>query len=188
MAAQMQKVISSYEQCIQHESIHAKVPVQLIIVTTPLELLHVILAALRQWWSWIKPQTWWNFWSFVTILQNTPWHMWSPDQTAKTVAKYLWQGYVLIFRALAKLLSDQGANVESNIIRELCEFMGIWKARTSPYHAQSNGQIEWVHQMLMHMIGKLSRTRKQTGQSICLSWCMLTIPQDQPSSDTACII
>ena len=51
----------------------------------------------------------------------------TPDQTAKTVAKFLWQGYISIFRALAKLLSDQGANFESNIISELCELMGIWK-------------------------------------------------------------
>ena len=28
------------------------------------------------------------------------------DQTAKTVARFLWQGYILIFGATAKLLSD----------------------------------------------------------------------------------
>ena len=33
--------------------------------------------------------------------------------------------------------------------------MGIWKVRTWPYHAQTNGQVEQAHQMLMHMIGKL---------------------------------
>ena len=27
----------------------------------------------------------------------------TPNQTAKTVAKFLWQGYILIFGALAKL-------------------------------------------------------------------------------------
>ena len=61
------------------------------------------------------------------------------DHTAKTVARFLWQGYILTFRAPAKLLSDQGANFESNIISKLCEFMGIWKVRTSPYHPQTNG-------------------------------------------------
>ena len=30
----------------------------------------------------------------------------TPDQTSKTVAKFLWQGYISIFRAPAKLLSD----------------------------------------------------------------------------------
>ena len=73
----------------------------------------------------------------------------TPDQTAKTVAKFLWQGYISIFRAPAKLLSDQGANSESNIIRELCELMGIQKVRILPYHDQTNGQVEGAHQMLM---------------------------------------
>ena len=30
----------------------------------------------------------------------------TPDQTAKAVARFLWQGYISIFIALAKLLSD----------------------------------------------------------------------------------
>ena len=50
------------------------------------------------------------------------------DQTTKTFAKFQWQRYILIFRALAKLLSDQGASFDSNIMSELCELMGIQKA------------------------------------------------------------
>ena len=36
----------------------------------------------------------------------------TPDQMAKTVAKFLWQGYISIFGALAKLLSDQGDHLQ----------------------------------------------------------------------------
>ena len=82
------------------------------------------------------------------------------DQTVKTVAKFLWQGYISIFRALVRLLSDWGANFENHIIRDLCELMGIRKVRTLPYHAQTNGQVEQAHQMLMHLIGKLERDKK----------------------------
>ena len=32
----------------------------------------------------------------------------TPDETAKTVTKYLYQGYILIFRAPALLLSNPG--------------------------------------------------------------------------------
>ena len=80
----------------------------------------------------------------------------TPDQTMKAVAKFLWQGYISIIKELAKLLSDWGANFESNIVKDLCDLMGIQKVRTSPYHAQTNRQVEWAHQMLMQMIGKLS--------------------------------
>ena len=86
--------------------------------------------------------------------------MWPPHQTVKTVAKFLWQGYISIFGAPAKLLSDQDTNFESNIIKELCELIGIWKVRTSSYQAQINRQAEWANQMHMHMIRKLSRDRK----------------------------
>ena len=49
---------------------------------------------------------------------------------------------------------------KSNVIKELCELMDIWKVRSSPYHAQTNGQVEQAHQMLMYMIGKLSKDQK----------------------------
>ena len=38
--------------------------------------------------------------------------------------------------------------------------MGICKGRTSLCHAQINGQVEGSHQMLMHVIGKLSKDQK----------------------------
>ena len=39
MAVQMQRTVNSCKQCVQHQGICAKAPVQLIIDTTPLELL-----------------------------------------------------------------------------------------------------------------------------------------------------
>ena len=59
----------------------------------------------------------------------------TPDQTTKTVAKFLYQGYISFFGALAKSLGDQGLNFMSSIIQELCELMGIKKIRTSPSYA-----------------------------------------------------
>ena len=97
------------------------------------------------------------FWSFVTTSQDTSWCMWLWIRLQKTVARFLWQGYISILRALAKLLSDQGANFESNIISELCELMDVQKARTSSYQSQTNGQVEQAHQMLMQMIGELGK-------------------------------
>ena len=53
-----------------------------------------------------------------------------------------------------------GHQFESNIIKELCELMDIQKVRTSPYHVQTNRQVEWAHQILMHMIEELSKDQK----------------------------
>ena len=133
MAAQMQKVISNCEQCIQHGGICSKAPVWPIIVTAPLELLHIDFTSIETTMELDQPQNMVNLLVFCDHFTKHVMAYVTPDQTAKTVAKFLWQGYILIFRAPAKLLSDWGANFESNIIRELCKLMGIWKFRTSPY-------------------------------------------------------
>ena len=43
----------------------------------------------------------------------------TPDQTAKTIAKFLYGGYISIFGAPARLLSDRGTSFTSSIIEEL---------------------------------------------------------------------
>ena len=84
----------------------------------------------------------------------------TPNQTAKTIVKFLYQGYILIFGAQAKLLSDQAVNFTSNFIHELYKLMGIKKIKTSPSHAQTNGWVECEHQTIMWMIGKLGEDQK----------------------------
>ena len=73
----------------------------------------------------------------------------TPDQTVKTVTKFLYQGYISVFGALARLLSDRGANFMSSVIEEMCKILGIKKLWTMPYHLQTNGLVERSHQMIM---------------------------------------
>ena len=160
MAPQMQKAICNCEQCIQHEGTHAKAPMQPIIVTAPLELLHVDFTSIKTMMQLDQPPNVVNLLVFCDHFMKYIMAYMTPNQTVKTFAKFLWQGYNSIFGAPDKLLSDWGANFESNIIRELCKPMGIQKVRTSPYHAQTNGMVEQAHQMLMPMIGKLSKDQK----------------------------
>ena len=49
----------------------------------------------------------------------------TPDQTAKIVAKFLYGGYISIFGAPARLLSDRGAGFTTSVIEELCKILGI---------------------------------------------------------------
>ena len=135
-------------------------PMQSIITSAPLKLLYMDFTSIDMT---MELGQWPNMVSVLVFCDHFMKHVMAymnPNQTVMTVAKFLWQGYILIFGALAKLLNDQGAIFESNIIKELCEVIGIWKVRTSPYHTQTNGQVEQVHQMLMHMIEKLNRDQK----------------------------
>ena len=60
----------------------------------------------------------------------------------------------------AYLVSDQGKAFTGHIITHLCELYGVQKLRTSPYHAQTNGQVERMNQTIICMIGKLEEDRK----------------------------
>ena len=82
------------------------------------------------------------------------------DQTARTAAETLRNGYFGLFRAPAYLVSDQGKAFTCHLTSNLCELYGVQKLRTSPYHAQTNGQVERMNQTIIRMIGKLEQDKK----------------------------
>ena len=82
------------------------------------------------------------------------------DQAACTAAETLRNGYFGLFGAPAYLVSDQGKAFTGHLITNLCELYGVQKLRTSPYHAQTNGQVEWMNQTIICMIGKLEQDKK----------------------------
>ena len=49
----------------------------------------------------------------------------------KTVGKVLYERFTVVFSALAKLLSNQGANFTSALVKELCAAFGIQKCQTT---------------------------------------------------------
>ena len=82
------------------------------------------------------------------------------DQTACTATETLRNGYFRLFSAPAYLISDQGKAFTGHIITHLCDLYGVQKLRTSPYHAQTNGQVECMNQMIIRMISKLEGDKK----------------------------
>ena len=82
------------------------------------------------------------------------------DQKAATAAHTLRHGYFALFGAPAYLISDQGKAFISQVVEDLCKLYGVQKLRTLPYHAQTNGQVEQMNQMIIRMIGKLGEDEK----------------------------
>ena len=82
------------------------------------------------------------------------------DQMACTTAEMLRNGYFGLFGAPAYLVSNQGKAFTGHLISNLCELYGVQKLRTSPYHAQTNGQVERMNQTIIRMIGKLEQDKK----------------------------
>ena len=81
-------------------------------------------------------------------------------ETAKSTARVLFDHYIVHYGLLARIHSDQGANFESNLIKELCKIAGVEKSRTTPYHPMGNGQVERFNQTLLQMLGTLEDHQK----------------------------
>ena len=82
------------------------------------------------------------------------------DQKARTAAEALRSRYFGLFGAPAYLLSDKGKSFTATVVEDLCMLYGVKKLRTSSYHAQTNGQVEHMNQMLIRLIGKLDEDKK----------------------------
>lgn len=83
------------------------------------------------------------------------------DQSAKQVARQLWDKYFCVYGFPQRIHSDQGANFESQLIQELLQIAGVKKSRTTPYHPMGNGQTERFNRTLGNMIRALPPRDKQ---------------------------
>lgn len=77
------------------------------------------------------------------------------NQSAKQVARRLWDDFFCIYGFPKRIHSDQGANFESQLIKELLEMAGIQKSHTTPYHPMGNGVVERYNRTLGNMIRAL---------------------------------
>ena len=120
--------------CIQHKGAQVRTPLQTILGTSHLELLYVDFTGIETMMKLDQPPNIVNVLVFCDHFMRHIMAYVTLDEMAKFVTKFLWQGYISIFGAPAKLLSDWKASFESNIISGLCKLMFIQKARTSLYH------------------------------------------------------
>ena len=51
-----------------------------------------------------------------------------------------------------EIFTDQGRNFESDLFTAICKLLRIHKARTTPYHPSSNGQVERFNRTLMDAV------------------------------------
>ena len=82
------------------------------------------------------------------------------NQTAKTTAETFYNSFMTKYGFPTRIHSDQGANFDGNIIKELCNITGMTKSRTTPYHPMGNGMCERFNRTLMDMLGTLNPSQK----------------------------
>ena len=74
------------------------------------------------------------------------------NQKAKTKAKIFVKKIVFRFVALRKLLTDQGKNFMSELLKEICKLFSIMKIKTFPYRPQTDGLVERFNETLQNML------------------------------------
>ncbi len=76
------------------------------------------------------------------------------NHRAKTVAKTLVDEFICRYGTPMVIHSDQGRDFESKLFKEMCILLSIKKTRTTPYHPQSDGQVERFNRTLLNMLSK----------------------------------
>ena len=169
MTRDLRNRIQKCSRCRKYEAATPVVPMKSLTCSGPGELLHVDFTSIEETVPLKEEPVICN----VLVLQD---HFSKyvvayvvKDQTARTTTETLRIGYFRLFGAPAYFVSDQGKVFMGHVITYLCELYRVQKLRTSPYHAQTNGQVECMNQTIIHMIGKLEE--KPAGPNICLSCC-----------------
>ena len=106
IAKQMRQVIKACRHCLQYEGGTPKSPLYPIVATTPLDLLHVDFTGIETMMELDKSTQVANVLVFQDHLTKHVLAYVTTNQTATTIAKFLYGDYIFIFGAPARLLSD----------------------------------------------------------------------------------
>lgn len=156
MAVDVERRLKTCDHCIQRKALPERAaPLVNIWTSRPLELLCMDYLMLEADKSNTKD---------ILILTDhfTKYALAFPtaNQKAKTVAKCLWENFIVHYGIPEHLHTDQGPDFESHLIRELCDIAGIKKTRTTPYHPRGN-PVERFNRTLLSMLGTLGPEQKQ---------------------------
>ena len=147
-------------RCLRRKAPPQVAPLQPILVTQPLELVHMDYLSL-------EPSKG-NIENVLVITDHfTRYALAYPSktQTAQATARILWDNFICHYGFPEKFISDQGRNFESDLIKELCKIAGVKKVHTTPYHPQGNEQCERFNSTLCNMLGTLSEEEKSDWKS-----------------------
>ena len=147
-------------RCLRRKTPPQVAPLQPILVTQPLELVHMDYLSL-------EPSKG-NIENVLVITDHfTRYALAYPSktQTAQATARILWDNFICHYGFPERFISDQGRNFESDLIKELCKIAGVKKVHTTPYHPQGNEQCERFNSTLCNMLGTLSEEEKSDWKS-----------------------
>ena len=172
--------------CLAFKARQPKIPLENILATHPLELVHLDYLCLEPGKGLEE-----NVLVITDHFTRYAQAYVTRTQTAQMTAKTLCDKFIVHYGLLKKILTNQGWNFESQLVADLCELMGVQKIQTSLYHPQTNGQCERFNSTLINMLGTLPKERSQGGRTTLEHWFMHIIaPKTQPQGSaptTSCL-
>ena len=173
MAAQAKIYISKCHPCLAFKVKQPKAPLENIVATYPLELVHLNYLCLEPGKGLEEnvPVVTDHFTRYAQAYVTR-------TQTVQTTARTLWEKFIVHYGLPEKVLSDQGHNFESQLVADLCKLMGSQKMQTSLHHPQNNGQCESFNSTLINKGECYPQRRSQSGRITLEHWSMLiTVPE-----------
>ena len=161
MSQALLKAIANCGRCIQYEAKGQLSPMQPIICTESMELVHIDYIRMEVTVATDKKPVVQNVLVVVDHFTRYVQAFVTKNHTARTTARVLYNNYFSVFGFPQRLMSDQGMEFCGKVIAAMCSLLGIEKIRTTLYHPQTNGLAERVHQTLQCMIGKLDLEKRR---------------------------
>ena len=161
MSQALLRAVANCGRCIQYEAKGQLPPMQPIICTEPMELVLIDYVEMEVTVVTDKKPVVWNVLVVVDHFTRYVQAFVTKNHTARTMARVLYNNYFSVFGFPQCLMSDQGTEFCGKVIAAMCSLLGVEKIHTTPYHPQTNGSAERVHQTLQRMIGKLDPEKRK---------------------------
>ena len=161
MSQALLQAVANCGRCIQYEAKGQLPPMQPIICTEPMELVHIDYVRMEVTVAMDKKPVVRNVLVVVDHFTRYVQAFVTKNHTARTTARVLYNNYFPVFGFPQCLMSDQGTEFCRKVIAVMCSLLAVEKIRTTPYHPQTNGSAERVHQTLQQMIGKLDLEKRR---------------------------
>ena len=161
MSQALLKAVANCWRCIQYEAKGQLPPMQPIICTEPMELVQIDYVRMEVTVATDKKPVVLNVLVVVDHFTRYVQAFVTKNHTARTTAQVLYNNYFSVFGFPQRLMSDQGMEFCGKVIMAMCSLLRVENIRTTPYHPQTNGSAERVHQTLQHMIGKLDLEKRR---------------------------
>ena len=137
MSQALLKAVANCGRCIQYEVKGQLPPMQPIICTEPMELVHIDYVGMEVTVATDKKPIVRNMLVVVDHFTHYVQAFVTKNHMARTTARVLYNNYFSIFRFPQCLMSDQGTEFCGKVIVAMCSLLGVEKIRTTPYHPQT---------------------------------------------------